>query len=312
MEGDRIVAANLIEVLQRRATPQIVLRMNLEPGDGRASGDDLLDVRRAQPDAGPRRRASCVCIASDHPATHPPIAWHPSPLRLLGLQAAVHELLAGALGDVHPGVALLVPLGRAGAGRIGRLAVVLGCPHDAEALFVLELRHRRRAGLRAGEERHGECGGDGGCDEHTGRLHLLCPPGHGGGWKCPFADASTRFSNTDRRPIIPEHPTESSAWRLPLWGNRPPEFICCPPAAPRPWARDVYRNEWTGLTEPRSCRGRSPASTISGGCGRTRGFTSTRGWPRWRALIGWQIPSDRPAADRARWCPRPRCDRRAS
>jgi len=33
-----------------------------------------------------------------------------------------------------------------------------------------------------------------------------------GGWKCPFADASTRFSNTDRRPIIPEHPTQSRAF----------------------------------------------------------------------------------------------------
>src|SRR5713101_3902324 len=120
---------------------------------------------------------------SASPPIIPPLARPPrlvsTRLRLLGLQASLHELLAGALGDVHPGIALLVPLGRTRAGRIGRLAVVLGCPRDGKALFVLELRDRRRAGLRAGEQRHGECGGDGGRDEHTGRLHVVCPPGYG-------------------------------------------------------------------------------------------------------------------------------------
>src|SRR5712692_11744547 len=114
----------------------------------------------------PRRSAS--------PPIIPPLARPPrlvsTRLGLLGLQASLDELLAGALGDVDPGIALLVPLRRARAGRIGRLAVVLGCLHDAKALFVFELRHRRRAGLRARQERQGECGGDGLCDEHTGGL----------------------------------------------------------------------------------------------------------------------------------------------
>src|SRR5438477_13069137 len=109
---------------------------------------------------------------SASPPIIPPLA-RPSPvasrrLRLLGLQASLHKLLAGALGDVDPGIALLVPLRRARAGRIGRLAVVLGCLYDAKALFVLELRLRRRAGLRARQKRQGERGGDGRCGEHGG------------------------------------------------------------------------------------------------------------------------------------------------
>src|SRR5207245_10444080 len=73
---------------------------------------------------------------SASPPITPPLARPPrlvsARLRLLGLQASLHELLAGALGDVDPGIALLVPLRRARAGRIGRLAVVLGGLHDAK------------------------------------------------------------------------------------------------------------------------------------------------------------------------------------
>src|SRR5713101_2349467 len=133
VERNWILGSEMVEPSQRRTPSQVILRVNLEPGDGRASGDDLLDVGRAQPDAGRRRRASYVSIASGHPDTRRPVAWRAPPLRLLGLEAAVHALLAGALGDVHPGIALLVPLGGARTGRIGRLAVVLGCPRGAQA-----------------------------------------------------------------------------------------------------------------------------------------------------------------------------------
>jgi hypothetical protein len=44
-------------------------------------------------------------------------------------------------------------------------------------------------------------------------------------------------------------------------------------------ARDVYRNEWTGLAEPGSYKARSPASRSWDGCGRKRSGSVTTGGP---------------------------------
>src|SRR5262245_40695483 len=93
---------------------------------------------------------------------------------LLRLQAPVDELLAGPLGHVHPGVPLLVALGRARAGRVGRLAVILARPHEPVTLLVLELRHRRRARLGPRQDWRGERGRHRRTDQHPSRLHASC------------------------------------------------------------------------------------------------------------------------------------------
>src|SRR2546426_5218096 len=88
---------------------------------------------------------------------------------LLGLKAAAYDLLAGALGQIDPRIALGVTPGGARARRVRRLAIVLCRLGDAVALLVLEFRHRRRAplgtGLQGQRKRH----------RHRGTQHDAAP-----------------------------------------------------------------------------------------------------------------------------------------
>src|SRR5262245_40790697 len=87
------------------------------------------------------------------------------------LQAPVDELLAGALGHVHPGVPLLVALGRARAGRVGCLAVVLARPPEPVSILVLELWYRRRARLGPRQDWRGERSRHRRTDQLPSRFH---------------------------------------------------------------------------------------------------------------------------------------------
>src|SRR5204863_2345942 len=75
----------------------------------------------------------------------PPRARWPSALPRL--QASADDLLAGPLGQIHPGITLGVAPGRPGARGVGGLTVVLSGLRDAVAFLVVERRHRRRAPL---------------------------------------------------------------------------------------------------------------------------------------------------------------------
>src|SRR5262245_36614203 len=63
VERDRVVVSKRVEVPRGGAASEVVLRGHLEPGDGRARGDDLADVRRAKAD--PRRGRDTGAVRSD-------------------------------------------------------------------------------------------------------------------------------------------------------------------------------------------------------------------------------------------------------
>ncbi len=64
VQAQRIVAADGAELRQRRAAAHVILGMHLEPAEGGAGGNDLRDMRRAQPDAD--RRECRIMVAHDH------------------------------------------------------------------------------------------------------------------------------------------------------------------------------------------------------------------------------------------------------
>ena len=57
MEAERVVAANPFQSRQRWALADEVLRMNLQPADGGASGLELAKIGRAQADSEEPSRA---------------------------------------------------------------------------------------------------------------------------------------------------------------------------------------------------------------------------------------------------------------
>src|SRR5260370_11519137 len=130
-------------------------------------------------------------------------------LRLLGLEPAVTEPLAGSLGHIHPGVSLLVGLGCPGAGGIRRLTVVLPGFDEAVALLVLELRHRRGPSLGARQKRHGQRGNDSGGDQHASLVH---------GSKAPFGEWLLSEHPVWSRPRSP--PVCRTVWKAPVFPNR--------------------------------------------------------------------------------------------
>ena len=55
MEGDGIVTPDLLKGAAGGPATEIVLGMNLEPGDGGAGGQDFIEVRGTEPEAGRHR-----------------------------------------------------------------------------------------------------------------------------------------------------------------------------------------------------------------------------------------------------------------
>src|SRR5689334_6854055 len=89
-------------------------------------------------------------------------------LLLAGHHGAADDLLARALGHVHPFFAA-VGSGLARAGVLARAAVVLACLGDAGALLFVVLGGERAAG--GGDQADGEQAGDRGADDEIGLLH---------------------------------------------------------------------------------------------------------------------------------------------
>src|SRR5262249_1158283 len=93
-----------------------------------------------------------------------------------GLQTAAHQALTRAGRHEEPGILLIVPAGRARAGGVRGLAVVLPRLGDAVALFGLELWFRRRAAaLALGPEGQRKRGDHGGRDQQLRLVHLTSP-----------------------------------------------------------------------------------------------------------------------------------------
>ena len=64
VQRDRVVAPQLFEAADRRPAAHVVLRMRLEPSDGRTAGKELGDVRLPNADAGAESAAAGTVSAA--------------------------------------------------------------------------------------------------------------------------------------------------------------------------------------------------------------------------------------------------------
>src|SRR6266446_6519628 len=136
MNRDRVVASEIRAQLESVRIGEKILRMNLEPSDGRASGHHLRNVRKPKADTGPFSRALSSVTGDGHVS----LSW------LLRLKAATDDAVAVSRRHVDPGFRIAIEL-RGSPTRVvaGRCAVVLAGLRDAVALLGLE-RGRRRDG----------------------------------------------------------------------------------------------------------------------------------------------------------------------
>ena len=149
VQRQRIVGANARERRQRgSAVHVVVLAVDLEPRHRRTLGEHLPDVRRAQADAGAGERGREILHRATGRTARRPAGSRDEVARdyIFGACGLAADLLARALGDVLPFARVVVLLrALAGAGVLGRAAVVLAALGDAVALFRV-----RWAGGRAG------------------------------------------------------------------------------------------------------------------------------------------------------------------